>query len=91
MVEIDDENAILYEVTMKRGTVPQEQSIASAVRHLIELREDFPSAIAIIIAPTIHFDTMLKVDIWFLHALYIDLGLKGVIQALTIEEFVKSA
>ena len=89
VVEIDDENAILYEVTMKRGTVPQEQSIASAVRHLIELREDFPSAIAIIIAPTIHFDTMLKVDMVPSRS-YIDLE-QGTIQALTIEEFVKSA
>ena len=89
VVEIDDENAILYEVTMKRGTVPQEQSIASAVRHLIELREDFPSAIAKIIAPTIHFDTMLKVDMVPSRS-YIDLE-QGAIQALTIEEFVKSA
>ena len=86
VVEFDNKNATLYEVTMKRGTVDQEQSIASCVRHLIELRKNFPYAKAVIIAPVIHQDTKLKVDMVCIRS---DNDLNnGDVTAMTIDEFI---
>mgnify|MGYP001210122679 CR=1 FL=1 len=89
VVEIDNENATLYEVTTKRGTAAQHQTVTATVRHLIELKEDFPNAKAKIIAPVIHDDTLYNVDFACLHKRN-DLKL-GDIEALTIDEFISNA